>query len=208
MFLVEKVTKKRNGDFNLYLNGFEPYPLHVEKNIYLLNYYKTGDEIENNKEFQKFLKENQKALCLNQAVRFLAYSAKSSVEIRRKLKLKSYEKWAIDYAVKKLTESGIFDDGKMAFEMAEDLSWRKKLSKRAIQQKLFSKGLDNDDIKEAISKISNETELENAIYHGEKKYNSLDEEDPRKVKQKLMTYLGSKGFSYEHISKAVREIMD
>ena len=88
--------------------------------------------------------------------------------------------------------------------------WKTEISDKYIKErnKISWKYVDSkNDIEEAQTYIDDDKELENASYHGFKKFKSLSESKPFDERlSKTAQSLGYKGFSYDIIRKVIDEI--
>lgn len=184
--------------------------MEIEKNIYLLNKISKNEEVEEER-LEKLLEENEKALCLNHAMKFLAYSSKTKKELSIKLRQKGYKKETIEETINRLIELDLFDDESLAKDEVERLLSQKNMSKRAVMQKLMQKGIEKETIDNIIKDYQakeEDLEYENALYTANKKMRSIRDMDKYKIKQKLYQHLSYKGFSYDVINRVVRKCID
>ena len=104
-----------------------------------------------------------------------------------------------DYVVEKLREYGFIDDEEYAEAYTESAAKRK--GGRRIRMELKSKGLSDEAIDGALSKIDGEQELETAkgILEKYMRGKTADKE----TLQKAYRYLMGKGFDYETAKAAI-----
>ena len=104
-----------------------------------------------------------------------------------------------------LKEKSFIDDNVFANHFIEEKLKKKSWGKNKIRAALFSKGVSGSIIDEAIQAFdSEEDQNETALTLANKKYKNLKQReiDNRKIKQKIISFLLSRGFDYE-ISVAV-----
>lgn len=206
---IAKITRKKNGNYNIYLTDFEKPYFELDKNVYYQYPFAQGDEIESEL-INKIISENEKTLCLQKGLNFLSYAPKTKKELQLKLKIAGFSKAASEYAVNKLSEMNLLNDDDYAAQAAESYIKGRKMSKRNIVSKLMQKGIDKEKIEEITKNCTDETEYENALYYAQKKLNSLSSKslDKYELKRKIYSALNYRGFSYDAIKKAANEVLD
>lgn len=208
VYKVLKITRKRNSNYNLYLEGYKDEKIEIERDT-LLNSKVRRNAILKEEELFEFLEKNQKALCLNYAYRILSYSQKTKKELEMKLREKNFENSSIELALNRVEELGLFNDSIVAENLIRNEINYKKKSKRAVMNKLYMKGVDKEVIVNALEDISDDDEYENCLHFAEKKLRSLkNEEDKFKKKRKIISALNYRQFSYDIIEKVMREFED
>lgn len=123
-------------------------------------------------------------------------------EIERRLKNKCYSMTTILAVVEKLEHYSLINDKEYVEKYIKDSMYYKKYGHKKILFNLQSKGIDKN-LLESIS-IDEEEMIKNAIELAQKKLKSL--QGKKDIKLRLSRYLQSKGYSYEIIDKAIREI--
>ena len=123
-------------------------------------------------------------------------------ELFNKLLKKGYEKDVIEQAIGKLEEYHYVDDGLFAKQFTSSNS---KLSKRMIENKLREKGVSNENIDSVSNMRSDEDEFELCLMQA-KKYVSSKDMTKENAYQKLYASLARKGFSFETIKKACKQL--
>lgn len=137
----------------------------------------------------------------------ISRSSKSKMQIKSILKRDGFCEEAIEKTLEFLGNYKFVDDQRLATYIAKNKASTKKWSKRQMVSKLMEKGISKCDIEEAKTYIDDDKELENAIYHGLKKFKSLSEKktfDERLAK--TAKSLGYKGFSYDVVIKVIDKI--
>lgn len=207
-YRVKKITRRRNGNYFLYIEDYEVEKIEVEKNT-LLDSNIRKNKIISKEELDEFFEVNNKALCLNNAFRILSYSPKTAKEVKVKLKEKNHSQEDIDYAIKYLEERNYFNDELIAQNILQSQLKGKRKSKRAIKNKLIAKGIDRKIIEDVTLGIDDSEEFDNAMYFARRKLKSLErEEDERKKIRKLTSALSYRQFDYEVINKVIRQLKD
>ena len=124
----------------------------------------------------------------SQALRFLAYRNRSTHEIRTFLTKKKYEDNIVEEVVNYLEELGYLNDYQFCQFWIEDRSRFKPMGKRRIYNELLIKGINPENIKEALKIFDEEREREVAISLVKKKMKRYDS------KEKMARFLYNRGF--------------
>ncbi|HLB51632.1 hypothetical protein A3F07_01885 [candidate division WWE3 bacterium RIFCSPHIGHO2_12_FULL_38_15] len=150
---------------------------------------------------------------LDKVVNFLSYRLRSSKEISDRLeiylskeKITEEEKAAIkSWVIAELQTLGMINDYNFASTFVEEKSHsRKPLSRFAVQNYLYRRGISKEIIKEVLIDYTKTYELASAMVIAEKKLGSMKKGlDKMTVKRKLISYLIGKGFSPESVYTVV-----
>ncbi|MDO5519067.1 MAG: regulatory protein RecX [bacterium] len=138
------------------------------------------------------------------AMDLLKRSDKTEQELRTKLKKSNFSDDAVNVAVDYVMSYGYIDDERYASNYIRTKKHSK--SKRAIEFDLSSKGIDRETISYCMDEeFKYEDETEAIKKQIRKKVNNLEclEDDK---KQKLIASICRKGFSYEKVKTAFREL--
>lgn len=73
------------------------------------------------------------------------------------------------------------------------------MKRKKIDKKIINKVIEEE--------VKEEEEYENAVYLAHKKIKKIKDTDKRKIYQKLSYHLSYKGFSYDVIKKAIKEVI-
>lgn len=135
---------------------------------------------------------------LNKAERFLGLRLRSIAEVRFYFKYKkSHPEDVVDELVNYLTESGFLDDVRFAKSWARS---RMNIGKGwgVIEQELRKKGVAKEiirEVKENLDEFDTDRAIDQAYEKAFRKYGENN--------QKLIAYLGRRGFSYSEIKEAI-----
>jgi len=194
---IEKQKKERTR-YNVFLDGEFAFGLYDDT---ILKFgLRTGDELEEKKikvikEFDEF--NSGKKI----AYSFLSYRQRSKKELTKKLKDKKISEAVIDKIIELLEEQKYIDDSSYAKMYIETKIRNKPLGKRLLQNKLYEKGIDKDNVEKILNEnYSEEKEIESAKKLFKKYSKKIKGEDK---KQKCYRYLLSRGFDYEIVNKVV-----
>lgn len=206
MYKILKITKKLNGNFNLYIKDYtdEKVEVHLETlYIYKLLSKKEMDE----NEFEEMMLENEKKLAKQKALKTLSMANKTKKELVLKLKQSKFSAEAIDYAMTFVDKYDFIDEENIAKTLVEGKYSKKRYSKRAMMSKLRQKGISSDVIGDSVKDIGDDEEFENAMYFAQKKLRTIKDDDKYKVRNKLMSALSYRGFSYDIIKRVSENIL-
>ncbi|HEY8561769.1 MAG TPA: RecX family transcriptional regulator [Pyrinomonadaceae bacterium] len=165
-------------------------------------------EIKEEKEriIEDFEKARQRTL--DRAVNLLTYKPRSVKELRERLLEKDWtNEQIVDETIEKLKFYGYVDDAQFAKSLAASQIRQKPVGKRVLKQKLAQKKLDRETVDEAIEKALEETPEEEIIDRAiEKRLRLKGKPETREDAKKFYDFLLRQGFSYDLVSRKMREI--
>ena len=142
----------------------------------------------------------------DRALNLLAFRARSSRELSRRLKEKGAPAECIEQVITKLRDAGLVDDADFARQVA-----RSKVSggasKRRVQQELFKRGVERDVADEAVSEVLADENVDMVAVAervARKRLPSLASADPQSRRRRLYAFLARRG----HDSETIRTVMD
>lgn len=131
---------------------------------------------------------------------------RSEQNIRQKISMAGYRGSFVDDAIDSLKEYGYIDDLRFARYYAESMRDIKGRSAFAISRSLYEKGISRDVIDTVMGELDIDEDAQILKVLSSKGYN---EENIRQIddkeRQKLISFLMRKGFSYDLISIYVRK---
>lgn len=198
-----EVQKKNKDRVNIYIDDEFFMGVYAEL-IYDFKLSK-GLEVDEDR-LKNLLKKDMLFKARNKAFKTLDKTDCSEKKIREKLA--DFDDDIINETVEYLKENKFIDDARLAEKITYFNSTSNRYGKAKIKQNLYQKGISREDISEAIDKIDRETEFENALYLGKKRYEKLKKEDKHKIYQKLIQHLTYKGFSYDICKDVISLIID
>lgn len=111
----------------------------------------------------------------------------------------------INQSIKRLKKNNFLNDHDFAkWWVGQRLEFRPK-GKIALKAELFKKGIDKNIIDEVLKEVSSKSELEAAKKVFEKAMKQLRSVKPEKRRQRLISRLSSRGFSWEIIKQVIDE---
>jgi regulatory protein len=202
---ITRIIKKGKNDVTIYFDNDSLMFLAVE--VFLKSGLKKGDDISEDR-FSLLIEQNKLFHIKQRAFRLLGRRQHSSSELRRKLWNKDYEQKLIDEVIEELKKNGYLDDKEFILAFVADKSKTKSWSTKRIKSELFKRGVASKLIDEILNDRPREKDFENAMKVAKKKFEILLKRklEPKELRNKLSTYLFSKGFEYELIKEICNKL--
>ena len=159
-------------------------------------------------ELKAWLLPRQYPEALNYAVSLLAARARSSGEIRQKLRLRRYMDDTIEMVEYKLEKEKLLDDKAFAREWAASCA-RRQMGKSRIVQELRRKGISQELCGQALEELDGDEGDAAAVALAAKLLRRYgNETDQRKAMGKLLAAMARRGYGYEEARRAVEAALD
>jgi len=203
---IDRVSRKDEKNVSVYFDNGER--LILSEDTFYSSGLRKGDEISEDR-FSFFIEQNILYHIKQRALSFLARRFHSERELLIKLKQKSYEEKLIKIVLNELKEKSFIDDQVFANHFIEEKLKKKRWGKNKIRAALFSKGVSSSIIDDILQSFDSEDDQdEAALVLAKKKFENLKlrETDSKKLKQKIISFLLSRGFDYEVSAGAVNKI--
>lgn len=195
-----KVQQRNPRRVNVYLDGEFAFGLERVAAAWL----RIGQELSDEKIAQlQSVDEGEKAY--QRALKLLSYRPRSVAEVRKKLEQRGVPESMLAEVVERLQRSGLLDDARFARDWAENRSEFRPRSRRALTIEMRQRGVDNDVIAEAVAELDDDSLAYQAAMKYSRRLNSLEWQVFR---QKLIGFLGRRGFSYSVAAPVVRRVWD
>ena len=204
--LISRIVKKGKSDVTIHFDDDTKLFLAVE--VFLKSGLKKNDEISVDR-FFFLIEENKKFHIKQRAFRLLGRRQHSIVELKQKLWNKDYDKKLIDEVIEQLIDGNYLDDKEFASVFVEEKLKAKKWSRQRLKGELIKKGIKQDIISFVLNhRVSAQDNFDNALTVAKKKYDSLKKRnlEQKEIKNKLSTFLLSRGFDYETIKEVCDKI--
>jgi len=205
--IVERIVSKDDEKATVFFDNGEKIILH--KDVLYQSGLRKGDEISSDR--FSFLNNQENFYLIKQkAFRLLQRRIHTSRELYIKLRQKFSDDLLIKNCLTELQQKGFINDKEFALAFISEKQKSKKWSKAKLRSELIKRGVSSEIISEVLNQtFNNEREIESAKELAEKKLSQIikKENDKRKVYQKIMMYLQSKGYDYEMSSEVVRKIL-
>lgn len=204
---IDRVSRKDEKNVSVYFDNGER--LILSEDTFYNSGLRKGDEISEDR-FSFFIEQNILYHIKQKALSFLARRFHSERELFIKLKSKSYEERLIKNVLNDLREKSFINDQVFANHFIDEKLKKKRWGKNKIKAALFSKGVSASIIDEGLKSFDSEIDQNEAAFGlAQKKFEKLKlrESDDRKLKQKIISFLLSRGFDYEVSSEVVNKII-
>ena len=142
------------------------------------------------------------------AVRILTKRAKSSGELRRKLREYRYESEAIEWSITRLTELGILNDEEYARTVVRSQLSRKPAGRRLLAGKLREKGIDQATTDLVLDEMLEDRDtIADARKLAQQAARSISVRYERDIRvRRISGRLARRGFDFDVIRKVVDEL--
>ncbi|MBC2576073.1 recombination regulator RecX [Peptostreptococcus canis] len=195
--------KKNKNRVNLYVDGEYLISLYAEL-VYKYNLSK-GSEIDKEK-LADIIKSDDYEKAKIKALDGLSRAEKSEKRVREKLS-REFDEEIVDSVVKFLKKHSFINDERFAERIVYNDQNFKRVGRNRIKQNLYIKGINSENIENALSNVDNEMEKENAVFLANKRIGRIKGKDEKNIKNKLYQYLIYKGFEYEVIMYAIEKVL-
>jgi regulatory protein len=205
---IVRVAKKDDNNVVVYLDNDEKLFLSYE--VFLKNGLRKNVEIPDG-HFDFLIEENQKYHIKKRAYSYIARRHHSVFEIRTKLRRKKYDNKLIEEVLTELVAGGYLNDEEFSEIFADENIRLKLWGRNKVKAELMKRGVNSGVIDIALNKMFPDgNDVGNAIELVRKKYRLLKDRTPdeMKLKQKLYTFLSSRGYDYESSKEAVNSVIN
>jgi regulatory protein len=195
-----KVQQRNPRRVNVYLDGEFAFGLERVAAAWL----RIGQELSDEKIAQlQSVDEGEKAY--QQALKLLSYRPRSIAEVRKRLEQRGIPESMLAEVVERLQRSGLLDDTRFARDWAENRSEFRPRSRRALTIEMRQRGVDDEAIAQAVAELDDDSLAYQAAMKYSRRLNGLEWQVFR---QKLIGFLGRRGFSYTVAAPVVRRVWD
>ena len=195
-----KIQKRNPRRVNVYLDGEFAFGLERVAAVWL----KIDQELSDEKIVQlQGDDEGEKAY--QQALKLLSYRPRSEAEIRKKLTQRGLAESMIAEVLERLRRSGLVDDSRFARDWAENRSEFRPRSRRALTIEMRQRGVDDEAIVQAVAGLDDDHLAYQAAVKYSHRLAGLEWQDFR---QKMIGFLGRRGFTYQVAAPVVRRVWD
>ena len=158
-------------------------------------------------EYSRWVTLRQYRSALEKAVSLLAVRARGQGEIEQKLKSAGYAPETVEMVVLKLTREGFLNDRDFAEQWVRHRSGQ-KYGPRRIALELRRKGVSSEETESALAGLEESRLLEDAAaLAGKSLARSKAVEDPGKTRQRILTAVVRRGYSWDIARQAVDRVL-
>ncbi|ABO50357.1 regulatory protein RecX [Desulforamulus reducens MI-1] len=201
-----EVQKKNNQRYSLFLDGKYAFGVHEDTLIQFQLFNIIGKELPDYI-IQQIIRAENKHQIISYAISLLSYRARSSHELRTRMRDKGYQVAVVEETIETLQRLGYIDDIEFAKVFINDRQRLKKVGKKLIRQELWQKGISKDIINDLLEQATDdEQEYQRAKTLAIKKITSYRKDDERTKQRKLYSYLIRKGYSFSIASSVIKEL--
>ena len=149
----------------------------------------------------------------NTALKYVGYAARSEAEIAQRLRKCHAPDVIIEAVLADFRDHGWIDDAEFARKWVADRANRKLYGKIRLAQELQQRGLNRDYVEAALAIDDEDAEIARAQAALASKtknlsHNSEDGKYTQQEKQKLSGFLQRRGFSFNIITKVLKQDME
>jgi regulatory protein len=141
-------------------------------------------------------------------LRKLTAQARSRSELAKALKQRAVPEDAASAVLDRMEEVGLVDDAAFADAWVRSRQSRRHLSRRALRQELVRKGVERDDIDNALEQVGSDDEYESAKALAAKKARGMSGLDRQVQYRRLAGALARRGFSSGVSGRVLQEVLD
>lgn len=193
---------KRKGKYEIYLDHEHAFSL-TDEGLYKLKLTQ-GMEFVPSESVNAILSEDEILRCKNRAMYIVSVTPKSKKILQSKLREEGFSENAVEQTMYFMQEYDFTDDVELAKSLVRS-GVRKNSSTRQIKQKLYEKGISQEDSSRVLDEMEID-EKENALEVAMKKYRSLKNKSKEEIIKKVRYALSYRAFSYDAMRYAVNEI--
>lgn len=138
--------------------------------------------------------------------KFCAFRERATKEVIMRLRTYDLKEEDISIIIAEMKKEGFLDDGRFARLYAGGKFRIKKWGKLKIKRELRLKGVSDEDINAGLAEIEGQTYLETLESLAVRKFEALKEKNLYIRKNKVATYLVSKGYESELIRGVLNKL--
>ena len=153
--------------------------------------------------------QGQKSLSpMEYAMKYLTVKDRTVSEMQAYLDAKEFGEADVDAAIERLKELGILDDARYAQRFVETRLASKPVSRRHLWEQLKGHGVSEEHIRAAFETVDDGSEEENACVIAEKFLRQFRALEPEKRRERVLSRLLGRGFSYDVSRKAYEHALN
>lgn len=195
--------QKNKNRVNVYVDNL--FSIGIEDELRYKYKLEVGMEVDDNF-IKDVLKAEEQNKVTSHALNLLSYRQRSEKEIYLALKRKGFEENYIRYSINYCMENNYLNDKDFAISFINDKLNLNKLGPERIRYELILKGISKDIIDDLLI-IDFDEQYKTAMELAQKKLPSYRKDDSNAIYRKLSGFLQRKGYSYDVISKVMRQVL-
>jgi regulatory protein len=143
-------------------------------------------------------------ICLSQ----LAVMPRTRAQLANAMRRRGVPGEAADAVLDRFTDAGLIDDAAFAKAWVESRHHSRGLSRRSLSAELRQRGVDNDDISEAVEIVDPDQEVATARHLVERKLAASRGQPPEVRTRRLASMLARKGYPAGLAFRLIREALE
>jgi regulatory protein len=195
-----QMRRRRPERFIVTVEGYQEIVFAPE---IVLKYGIAPDKEFSEDEILEILFENSKQLAKDQAMRYLTRRAHSRFELVSKMRMKGFPDNIINVALDELENLDLVNDDHFARLFIQNELQLRPVSRMLLKRKLIQRGINREIIDHQIEKLFSEEQELDIIKQHTKKFIKSHSHLEAKIKEKLVRFLQSKGFSWDLIQQVL-----
>lgn len=206
--VINRITAKDGVNVSIHLDNDETLIISGEV---VLKFGLRKNDVISDDIYTHLLTENQKYKINHSALNFLGRRIHSAYELKNKLRKKKFDNELIDEVINSLKSSGLLNDQEFADRFTAELILRKKSGINKIKAELIKRGIDRNIISNLLNSLdTGNNQVEQAKEIASKKLATLKKriDDKNKLKQRIYSFLFSKGYDYDTINTVIGELFN
>ena len=136
------------------------------------------------------------------ALKYLTAKDRTVSEVQAYLDGKEFGEADVDAAIGRLRELGLLDDRRYAQRFVETRLASKPVSRAHLREQLRGHGLSPEDVDAAMETVDEQSDADNALTVARKYYRQFHALAPEKRRERVLSRLTARGFSYDVSRKA------
>lgn len=201
-----ELQKRNSKRVSIYID--EDFAFGVDMEVAYTCDLKEGKEIDS-KFVESVIKKEEQFRANNYALSLLSFRARSEKEIRDRMLQKGYESSVIEKTIRYLKEQRYVNDREFTEAFIKDKTELSHYGRNRIKTELFKKGISKELVDELIEEnIQSDMEYKTVKELAESKIKSYQKDKKDAQYRKLSGYLLRKGYSYDVVSRVVREVIN
>lgn len=204
MRITDIVPQNKYDRVNIYIDGKFAFGLSEELR-YKLNL--NVDKLVSQDFIDDVIKGEEKNKVINSALNLLSYRQRSIKEMYTRLIQKGYDEEYVINAIEYCKERNYLDDKMYAESFIRDKTNLNGYGSIRIRFDLLSKGISKDIVDEVLN-IDFAEEYSRAHELAQKRIKSYRNDEKNAIYQKLGGFLQRKGYSYDVVSKVLKEVLE
>ena len=163
-----------------------------------------ANEVIDTEDYHEFMRRRGYSHALEGAVKMLALCDRSEHEIREKLRNAGYPDSCVENVIEKLYAEELLDDEKFAANWTQ--SRAHKHGKRRLEQELSRRGIDREVAHAAVSELSDDDQLRDAVRLTGKYLGRTRGDFDRSLYQRTLSMLARHGYDADIARRALQII--